>query len=93
MDDRLQFISTAANSSGCSCCIHLAPVNVLKISREVLDNCVLTENCSDLCLLPDLLFWPMHFCSYHSFPEMLFLNNGLRKKSQQKCWLSQPFPF
>lgn len=31
IDDRLQLISTAAIFSGCSCCICLAPVDVLKI--------------------------------------------------------------
>lgn len=43
IDDRLQLISTAAIFSGCSCCICLAPVDVLKILHEVLAECVLTH--------------------------------------------------
>lgn len=40
----------------------------------------------------DLLFWPVHFCHYHSFLEMLFLNNGFSKNCKRNAGYLNPFP-
>lgn len=38
----------------CAVCVVSSPEDMLKILHEVLADCVLTQKCSNLCLLPAL---------------------------------------
>lgn len=50
-----------------------------------------TFACCQLWPRFDLLFWPVHFCNYHRFLEMLFLNNGFRKNHKRNAAYLNPF--